>query len=97
MIVATFSIGYSKMTQSKASIGKEMVTFFLDNHLMYVWTCVVIWSACLYNTYYLMYLNSHQFKNPELEYVSQDELESIVKTYGFSFIVFKITLLITLL
>lgn len=65
MFVATLSIGFSKKTQSKTNIGKDMIKFFLDNHLLYVWVCVIIWSATLYNCYYLMYINSLQFVNPE--------------------------------
>jgi hypothetical protein len=88
MVGASFSVGYSKKTQSKASIGKEMVGFFLNNHLLYIWTCIVIWMAMLYNNLYLMYMNSIQFVDPIKFVVNSGDIEDLVGRTSFSWWVF---------
>lgn len=64
MILASISVGFSKKIQKKESIGKETITFFLNNHLLYVWTCIVIWMSLLYNALYFMYMQQYDWKDP---------------------------------
>jgi hypothetical protein len=97
MLIAAFSMGFAKKMQMKASIGGEVISFFLDNHLLYVWTCILVWSATLYNCFYLMWINSQVNKNPEEQYVSQAELEMMISNFEFAQKSFEISLLITLL
>lgn len=71
MILASISVGYSKKIQMKESIGKETIAIFLNNHLLYVWTCIVIWMCLLYDALFYMYMDQFTRPNPETDGISK--------------------------
>jgi hypothetical protein len=96
MLSAAFSTAYSKKIQSQETIGKDIMTFFLNNHLSYIMTCVMIWMALFYNNLYLMYMNSLTFKDPVKEYVDFKDIKQMVDRTTFAYTIFNITLLVIL-
>ena len=82
MAIASVSMGYAKKTISKANIAKELVSYFLNNHLWYIGACAAIWMAILYNSFYLMYLNSFSMVDPVRDDIPTAQLYSLLlRTY----------------
>lgn len=97
MILASISVGYSKKVQMKESIGKETIAIFMNNHLLYVWWCIIIWMSLLYNALFMMYMYQFGVPNPEKEGIESDEIKRLINQTSFSFMIYYITLFILLL
>lgn len=97
MLIATHSIGFAKKNKSKKSIDDKMKNFYLNNHLLYVFTCIIIQTVYLSEAYYQVFVNSIPHFDPEKVYVPNSELQKLVDRLTLSYIAIMATLYMSLL
>ena len=71
MIIAIWSIGFAQKMKKKED-EKENIKQYLEKHITYVFTCIILWISFLSSSYYLLYIDSLQ---EPLEIRSFDDID----------------------